>query len=331
MEGHGAFPWPCYAGSAAGSPWEGDWGTTYEMLVQSELQRQYILAMLQGFAAMPEQQLALMGRPPWLGVDADADDADGDDDDEDRGVDEEGGPDEPPSPPSFPGLSLSREPVAIDLQTLSIRDAPPARALATPRDSLHMVGPGQATAPPATAAAAGVSIERQGGVQRVHWTVNARVLKSMDKSAVSPSFDLDLPGSGVQTFRLTLYPSAKGDGKGAGSFRKAKGRGRIVLKCETQVPETAPRLAVTFLVGEGDGHQAARGPVVHSFVEHSTCGLPKATEEWDFGASVDEETKTLSVYVFCGADGEDACGAGSRPAPSPPLPPVGGGARELGE
>ena len=65
----------------------------------------------------------------------------------------------------------------------------------------------------------------------------ARKLDGQDKQAVSQVFLVELPGQGPIPFKLVLYPRATNDGKHGAGFKKAKGRGRVVLKCEAQLPE----------------------------------------------------------------------------------------------
>merc|ERR1719262_1878764 len=75
------------------------------------------------------------------------------------------------------------------------------------------------------------------GCTHVHWAVDARKLDGQDKQAVSQVFSVDLPDIGPTPFKLVLYPKATNDGKHGASFKKSKKQGRIVLKCEAQMPE----------------------------------------------------------------------------------------------
>jgi len=141
----------------------------------------------------------------------------------------------------------------------------------------------------------GVSVESlAGGEQSVVWTAHSKFLTTRDKSAVSPEFSLEIPGVGAQPFRIVLYPAASGAGKGAGSFKKAKGKGRIELKCEAQLPHASSTL--WFGLGRGELQQATRGPVVHDFGDRNTCALPSGVEVWDFGVAVDA-TNLLAVSI----------------------------------
>lgn len=149
-------------------------------------------------------------------------------------------------------------------------------------------------------AAMGVSVERlEDGSQCVWWAVPAKFLSTRDKSAVSPEISIELPGLGPQPFRIALYPIAKGEGKGAGSFKRAKGQGKIELKCGAQLPKnmSAP-VAVCFGVGQQELQQPARGPVTHDFCERSACRLPCGTEAWSFASAVDASNMfTVSLFI----------------------------------
>jgi len=136
----------------------------------------------------------------------------------------------------------------------------------------------------------------------VHWAVDARKLEGQDKQAVSQVFLVELPGYGPTPFKLVLYPKATNDSKHGAGFKKAKGKGRVVLKCEAQLPESLSD--VCFRVGVGRAEkdsetlQAFRGPVMENFFEHSCHGLPKSEEDWDFSASVgDSRTFLVTVEI----------------------------------
>lgn len=136
------------------------------------------------------------------------------------------------------------------------------------------------------------------GSQHIYWTANARLLSSLDKSAVSPEFKIRIPLLGLQPFRIVLHAAASGAGRGGSSFRRARGRGRIEVtcKCKTGLRDTMPRLAVCFSVGEKEHAQPFRGPVLHSFADQSVCSLPQEEETFDFAKTV-QEGKTFVVRI----------------------------------
>lgn len=138
------------------------------------------------------------------------------------------------------------------------------------------------------------------GCTHVLWSVDARKLEGQDKQAVSQVFLVELPECGPTPFKLVLYPKATNDGKHGAGFKKAKGHGRVVLKCEAQLPESMSDVCFRLGLGRaGKGSetlQAFRGPVMENFFEHSCHGLPKSEENWDFPASV-EDSRTFLVTL----------------------------------
>lgn len=149
------------------------------------------------------------------------------------------------------------------------------------------------------------------GKYRVNWTVDARKLKSNDKVAVSPQFDVSFHGCSLP-FKLLIHPKATGDGKGGGSFRKAKGRGKIELKCEGGLKDDEPAV-IQYCLGIGSSakakegeavkRQPLRGPVRHNFSQSGVSALPKESpqnplgDEWSFPEVVDEESQTFVVAL----------------------------------
>jgi len=142
---------------------------------------------------------------------------------------------------------------------------------------------------------------KDGTVLRTGWTVDSRKLKVKDKVAVSPSFELDgVPG----TFRMMLYPTAVSERKGGASFKKAKGKGSVHIKCESPLGEVyGGAVTLTILVcspneeDDDSEEEAARGPLKHNFAESGICSLPKDQEEWDFGKATDEDTQNFVVQL----------------------------------
>lgn len=131
------------------------------------------------------------------------------------------------------------------------------------------------------------------GAFRINWTVSATKLRSADKNAVSPPFELSFGGQHSSTkFKLMLFPKVSSEGKGGSSFRKAKGKGFIQLKCEADLHEVAGTLKFRLFVGS----QPPRGPVTHDFSHSAVKGLPKDLETWDLEKSV------TSGYFVVGAE-----------------------------
>jgi hypothetical protein len=127
------------------------------------------------------------------------------------------------------------------------------------------------------------------GCVHAHWAVDARKLARQDKQAVSPVFQVDLPEHGPTPFKIVLHSKAVvSDGKKGAGFLRVKGRGRVVLKCESQLPDSCSDIAFRVGVGRDNVMQPFRGPSVQNFFEHSSHGLPTTEEEWDFSASIDD-------------------------------------------
>jgi len=134
------------------------------------------------------------------------------------------------------------------------------------------------------------------GWSRVQWAVDARKIEGKDKHAVSPPFMLDLPKHGPAVFRIQLYPRPTNQGRGGEGFKKAKGRGRIELKCESVLSQDVDEVTFCIGIGIGSKQQTTRGPVSVNFLEHTCGGLPKAEEEWEFASAIDD-SRTFLVFV----------------------------------
>jgi len=134
----------------------------------------------------------------------------------------------------------------------------------------------------------GITCTVVGSIHHIAWQVDAKKLESQDKQAVSPQFIIDLPDLGPQPFKIALYPKIMTDGKRGASFKKAKGKGKVLLKCEAQLPPGIPDISFRIGIGRGDKSYQPRGPVTHNFSEQSMRGLARNEEEWDFHAAVDE-------------------------------------------
>lgn len=135
----------------------------------------------------------------------------------------------------------------------------------------------------------------------VFWVIHGSKLFSTDVRIVSTQFSVDIPGHGPEPFKLTLQPKMVINNKRGGGFKKAKGKGFVMLKCEAPVLDDGADLAFSIRVGRGSTLQAPRGPVTNNFAEKSLCGLPDGKDEWDFRSLVDE-TGMLLVYVQIEAD-----------------------------
>jgi len=134
------------------------------------------------------------------------------------------------------------------------------------------------------------------GTNHVFWVIHGSKLFSTDVRIVSTQFSLNIPGHGPEPFKLALQPKMVINNKRGGGFKKAKGKGFVMLKCEAPVLDEGSDLAFSVRVGRGSTLQAPRGPVVNNFAEKSLCGLPDGKDEWDFRSLVDESGMLL-VYM----------------------------------
>jgi hypothetical protein len=136
------------------------------------------------------------------------------------------------------------------------------------------------------------------GAYHVSWTIDARRLKSSDREAVSPSFDLSF-GQSVP-FRIVLHPRCQHDGKGGCCFKKSGGKGRVDLRCLASV-QGLPSPEVTFRISVGvpgtRGFQRPRDPVTHNFADRPLGGLPEGKDVWDFSRATQKPAKTFQVTI----------------------------------
>jgi len=134
------------------------------------------------------------------------------------------------------------------------------------------------------------------GKEQLTWSVDGRTLDSLYKQKLSPEFHLDLPGVGLQPFRLMIL-AKETKGKGGRSFRKAAGFGRIFVKCETSLPQNTPGIAFHVTVSGGAGGALSKGPFRHQFFDQNCCALQGKAEDWNLLAAVDESSKRFEVCV----------------------------------
>jgi hypothetical protein len=135
-------------------------------------------------------------------------------------------------------------------------------------------------------------------IHRVRWTVDSRKLKTMDTEAVSPPFELS---EGNVQFKMMVRPRITSEMRGGASFKKARGKGTVELKC-VDVVDSAMNPSLTFRISIGSvsdprKQREPRGPIQHNFAESVICGLPSEYALWDFSKVVDKVTKTFVVVL----------------------------------
>jgi hypothetical protein len=140
--------------------------------------------------------------------------------------------------------------------------------------------------------------------------VDERRFSGHDRTVVSQNFPMELPGLGAQDFKIVVHSASARSNRGGTGFRATKGCGRVELKCALQLPIEdldAPAVSVSFGVGRGgissdDCASAAslpemRGPIRHSFVERTCCGLKRNSQAFDLLKAVDPSTRKVTVHI----------------------------------
>lgn len=199
-------------------------------------------------------------------------------------------PDEVPPPTHAPGEGASSSGPAS--QNSSATNQVQVERMEMPEKAVEGAGD---EPPPPSALTRSFSINS--GAFRVNWTVSALKLKSADKNAVSPPFELSFGSEKYKNtkFKLMLFPKVNSEGRGGSSFKKSKGKGFIQLKCEADLhEEVCGTLRFRLFVS----NQAPRGPVTHDFSDSAVKGLPKDLEVWDLDKAVTNGCFTVGAEIF---------------------------------
>merc|ERR1719199_2120884 len=94
---------------------------------------------------------------------------------------------------------------------------------------------------------------------------------------------------------MIIQPTVANDGRGG--FKKAKGKGTILLKCRAELPKDSPPIKFRIGIGSGDLEQPRRGPISHNFLDSNMCRLPLEEATWDLPSAVDKKTNTFVVVL----------------------------------
>jgi len=124
------------------------------------------------------------------------------------------------------------------------------------------------------------------------WTIDAKKLRSNDRSVVSRPFTLAVggPGSIGITCKMMLYARTLKQGKAGQSFKLSGGQGSVQLKCEHDLSGFMhSQVSLQFSIGSGQDSRL----VHHNFAQSAAC----ASQDWDFSQVVDKKTQTLVVSV----------------------------------
>lgn len=140
------------------------------------------------------------------------------------------------------------------------------------------------------------------GVNTITWTVDAMKFDSPDKTFVCPGvFEVLFPDQDKKQFLLSIKPTEVSQERRGGGFKKAKGRGKVHVKCledEKDLPSTYPQVALSVFLGRGSRMQKMHEkPILHRFSAKCIVELPAGKEDLDFKAAVEEPFKTVTITV----------------------------------
>lgn len=136
----------------------------------------------------------------------------------------------------------------------------------------------------------------------IEWQVKGTKLRSMDKQAVSPSFAIVLGGNLSTSFKILITPASRSDGRGGGSFRQAKGKGRVGLKCTDNFQNCSPgRAMLSIGIGDSPLDQGVQGPVVHDFAQKSCFEFGSQSASFNFAVALDSRDVFTVKLLFRGA------------------------------
>eukprot|EP00435_Cladocopium_sp_Y103_P049032 s3524_g14.t1 len=141
--------------------------------------------------------------------------------------------------------------------------------------------------------------------RRIVWTLEKASLtsKNKDREKVSPSFRIPMGGQDVE-FKLNLFATSVSSNRHCSSFKKAKGKGHVALRCVQSINEcTQPTLKFRIILGEGFLQSSSF--TEHNFAEKQICTVPPSSpetslkggeEEWDF-LNADSDKLTFVVVL----------------------------------
>jgi hypothetical protein len=137
-------------------------------------------------------------------------------------------------------------------------------------------------------------LNSRGDVHRVRWTVRTTEVSSTNRELVSHPFELNV--GGPVSCRLILCPKVDASG-GSTSFKRAKGKGVVMLKCTDSVStHTKVKFHIAVCSAASENRQP-RGPVTHDFLEKPIAHLPTGSDIWNFKRFCNESTDTFTVCL----------------------------------
>mmetsp|Transcript_27692 Transcript_27692/g.54356 ORF Transcript_27692/g.54356 Transcript_27692/m.54356 type:complete len:292 (+) Transcript_27692:44-919(+) len=152
----------------------------------------------------------------------------------------------------------------------------------------------------ATSIKLGVKLNRSNAATSVKWIVDAKKMRSTDRVVVSSLFLVLLSGQPMP-FRMMLVPAAVCRRRGGHCFKRARGRGSVQLKCETNHFQEDVNTKITFTLCVGPG--PLRGPHEHDLRHAMLCGLPRDQAHWNFDEAEDVLSHTFTVCLTVLHDG----------------------------
>jgi hypothetical protein len=123
-------------------------------------------------------------------------------------------------------------------------------------------------------------------------------LRSNDKQAVSPSFDISSFGNvPMASFKMIMYPKTTTTGVHGGEcFKKTGGRGMLQLKCESDLHDTHTNLTFRFAIGSGNAKQGPCRSFTHDFAVNAMAEVCRSVV-WNFEEAVNQESMTFDVEL----------------------------------
>lgn len=136
----------------------------------------------------------------------------------------------------------------------------------------------------------GIHVFTNGDSASVYWKTSATKLKTRDKVMVSDGFEI-----WGKLFRLMLTPKEGGCKRYEETFRTARGRGYVELKCHNDDDTDGD---ISFEISVAVGKQR-KNVVTHDFSTRNICKIASRDdyEAWDYSAAVDPDVEEFVVSL----------------------------------
>eukprot|EP00405_Crypthecodinium_cohnii_P013554 CAMPEP_0206444744 /NCGR_PEP_ID=MMETSP0324_2-20121206/15087_1 /ASSEMBLY_ACC=CAM_ASM_000836 /TAXON_ID=2866 /ORGANISM="Crypthecodinium cohnii, Strain Seligo" /LENGTH=354 /DNA_ID=CAMNT_0053912811 /DNA_START=95 /DNA_END=1159 /DNA_ORIENTATION=+ len=200
---------------------------------------------------------------------------------------------------SGPGMMPAPQAPPPDLgRVITPGDPPPSSALASGQEVPAPIDFAQMSEVPVRPVLQRNCSTTRPFLHRITWRVDERKLKSTDREHVSPMFLVHFANKDVQ-FKIVIQPKATNEQRGGASFKKAKGKGYVELRCLERL-DAASSPKVHFSIAVHPDPEPSPSDfvppdgVIHDFSTKSIAGLPRDIDETDFGKAVKD-----SVFYVC--------------------------------